>query len=730
MDKNKDQLLDEMLKEHAKHGAGNDEKFLKELDERIAASEKVVEMPKAKQSPGTRWALGSGIAACLAVGFTVHYFTKSDEGDIIAYHDVQLEAPVSEEILLPVEGAVMEELLSQPKSKSAEFKPTAKVKESAQPGVQGLDRLETEAVESGASSYLAKKLDSTRDRRRGDAVESMPSSPSSSTVRVIGSDSTSPRQVPMYEMEVTDEGLRSNAEKKAFLFGRGEAKKNTKSKRMPQVTIGVARYIQPHVQRPNTSGERYGELADNKWTAPLDERSSLSTFAVDVDTASYTNIRRMIREGQAIPKDSVRIEEMLNYFDYQYAQPTGEHPFAVHVDSSVSPWDANNRIVRIGIQGKEIVREDRPATNLVFLLDVSGSMSSDNKLPLLKQSMQYLLEELNENDTVSIVVYAGASGLALPATKVDEIGRQKILEKMNNLSAGGSTAGGQGIQLAYKQAQENFKKKGVNRIILATDGDFNVGVSDNASLTKMVKEKAKSGTYISVLGFGSGNINDAMLESITNNGNGNYSYIDTIKEGRKVLLEDMMGTMVTITKDVKVQVQMNPNKVKAYRLIGYANRMLPPEAFLDKKVDAGEIGAGHTVTALYEIIPADGKPFGTEIDASRYFKQAEEKPNPELKDSKEMMFVKLAYKQPDQKIEDESTYLTVPFVAADATQASEDLTFATAVGLFGMVLRESPYQASGDAKMALQLAKSSKGSDGKGQRAEFIQLVEKYIEKE
>ena len=758
MDKHKDQLLDDLLKEHAKHGAGSDETFLKELDERLAAQEKVVKMPKPRQSPGTRWALGSGIAACLAIGFSVHYFTKTNEEDTIAYHDANLEVLVADAILeLPIEAQVRP---MAPKPNMAQLASTRSENESALSDVSKPRMYEGEQTAAqtpgnsnrllgdkpsrsyeedlsvgGYSDGILRGKDSEK-KEKSDSLERKPSAPSGSMAKVLASNVVSPQQIPMPAREVKE--LSIALDDHVLGYAGKSKRQNTPESSLLGRDANVARsriaiypppHVHPPVVQPNTAGEKYGELTDNKWTAPIDERSSLSTFAVDVDTASYANIRRMIRQGQAIPKDSVRIEEMVNYFDYQYAQPTDEHPFAVHVDSCVSPWDSNNRIVRIGIQGKEIVREQRPATNLVFLLDVSGSMNNANKLPLLKQSMQYLLEELNENDTVSIVVYAGASGLALPATKVDDIGRQKILEKMNSLNAGGPTAGGQGIQLAYKQAQENFKKEGVNRIILATDGDFNVGVSDNASLTKMVKEKAKSGTYISVLGFGSGNINDAMLESITNNGNGNYSYIDTIKEGRKVLLEDMMGTMVTIAKDVKVQVEMNPNNVKAYRLIGYANRMLPPEAFLDKKVDAGEIGAGHTVTALYEIIPADGKPFGAQIDASRYFKKPEAKPNPALKESKEMMFVKLAYKQPDQKIEDESTYFTVPFVDGKS-EITTDIQFATSVGLFGMVLRDSENKGNGDLAKVLSLAKSGKGTDGKGQRAEFIQLVEKCIEKE
>jgi Ca-activated chloride channel family protein len=677
----KDRLVNELLKEHAKHGSQDDEKFLQELDERIAVKEKVVKMQPKPQSAGTRWALGTGVAACLALGVGASYFWSGEQEDTIAQHEVKLESVHWEEPVhsLPRSAPeVVNEVKAPPRAPSS-------------PEVMIAPKKSSDiSVPTPAVALEESTLDFSDSLGFGDA---------------FGAEAGFGSSVPRFRMK-SKKGLKPNA------------------------SGAVAHFSERAIVQQETNTERYGQLVDNQWKAPVDERSSLSTFAVDVDTASYANMRRMINHDQQVPADSVRIEEMVNYFDYAYTQPKGQHPFSVQVDSMAAPWEAKHRLVRVGIQGKDIIRTERPAANLVFLLDVSGSMSSRDKLPLLKKSMQYLLEELDENDTVSIVVYAGASGLALPATKVDDIGRQKILSKMDSLSAGGSTAGGSGIQLAYKVAQEQFKKDGVNRIILATDGDFNVGVSDNTALTKMVKEKAKQGTYLSVLGFGQGNINDAMLESITNNGNGNYSYIDTIKEGRKVLLEDMLGTLVTIAKDVKLQVQMNPAKVKAYRLIGYANRMLPPEAFLDKKVDAGEIGAGHTVTALYEIIPADGKPFGEQVDGSRYFEKVKpEAPKQKVKESDELCFVKLAYKQPDQGMEDESTYFSVPFKDGK-NEVTADMQFAASVALFGMNLRASEYKGAGDLSMVLDLANKGKGPDGKGQRAEFIQLVQKYQERE
>lgn len=703
--KNEDHLVEELIKEHARLGTGIDEELLKEIDDQLESGTPLVSKAHSVPSAGNRWALGIGVAACLAltIGGITYWKQNAEPKDIIAYQDTS--SIYSEE-------------------KPAEYS-------------------SLESPELGSKPSLSKGPESLPGVVH--PVQGKGAEPTSDMGKVVVASPAALPNVPVPDLEDMEPSVAfGGGDDFGEGWGSGEGAGEAVAKRRlaspshgplakmrkPQLAEAGFGRAERHSLRGDAGREQYGQLLENSFKAPVDERSALSTFAVDVDTASYANVRRMINENSRIPKDAVRIEEMVNYFDYQYPQPKAQHPFSVNVDSAACPWNEKHRIVRIGVQGKEIVRKERPATNLVFLLDVSGSMSSPNKLPLLKRSMKFLLEELNEQDTVSIVVYAGASGLVLPATKMDDSGRNLVEQAMDNLNAGGSTAGGQGIKLAYKVAKENFKKGGVNRIILGTDGDFNVGVSDNATLTKIVKERAKEGTYISVLGFGSGNINDSMLESITNNGNGNYSYIDSVKEGRKVLLEDMMGTMVTIAKDVKVQVVMNPKQVKAYRLIGYSNRMLPPEAFLDKKVDAGEIGAGHSVTALYEIIPADGTPFGDQIDGSRYFEKVDKKPKQELKDSNELMFVKLAYKGPEQKVNDESTYVSVPFIDNNNKKQSADLQFSTAVALFGMVLRDSEHRGEGNLEMVRRLAEAGKGNDGKGQRSEFIKLVEQMQSRE
>ena len=367
-----------------------------------------------------------------------------------------------------------------------------------------------------------------------------------------------------------------------------------------------ARHAMMMPQPAPVDRERYGQLIDNPWQTPVDE--ALSTFSIDVDTASYTNLRRMIQDGASIPPDSVRLEEMVNYFDYSYAPPTGEHPFAAHVENAVCPWNPDHQLVRVALKGREIDRSTRAAANLVFLLDVSGSMNDPRKLPLMVQAFELLLEELNASDTISIVVYAGAEGLALPPTHCDAAGRTRVSAALRKLSAGGSTNGGAGIKLAYQLARENFKSGGINRVILATDGDFNVGVTGDGDLVRLVEQNAKSNVFLSVLGFGTGNLNDGMMEAITNKGNGTYYYIDTYQEARRVFLQKLMGTLVTIAKDVKIQVEFNPAHVKRYRLLGYANRMLRKEDFSNDKIDAGDIGSGHTVTAFYEVETGDGQP--------------------------------------------------------------------------------------------------------------------------
>ena len=470
---------------------------------------------------------------------------------------------------------------------------------------------------------------------------------------------------------------------------------------------------------PGRAGDQYLRLVENPFRAVKDH--PLSTFSIDVDTASYANVRRfLLQENQLPPPDAVRIEELVNYFDYDYSGPTDDVPFASHIEVAGCPWAPEHRLVRIALKGYELDTSQRPKSNLVFLLDVSGSMSSNDKLPLLQQGMKLLAGQLTENDRVAIVVYAGSEGLVLPSTPGDQ--RAKVLDAIDRLKSGGSTNGGAGIELAYKTAQQHFIKDGVNRVILCTDGDFNVGTTSTGALERMVEEKAKSGVFLSVLGFGRGNLNDAMMETISNKGNGNYAYIDGITEAQKVLVEQMGGTLVTIAKDVKIQVEFNPTQVEAYRLIGYENRILAAEDFNDDKKDAGEIGAGHTVTALYELVPAGGKVELPDVDPLRYQTAPSANQNEQVSD--ELLTLKLRYKQPDgdtsQLLEFPTTDSGSPFAKATA-----DFQFAAAVASFGMLLRGSAHQGISTYDAVQEIAESAKGPDKHGYRAEFIEMVKR-----
>ena len=463
----------------------------------------------------------------------------------------------------------------------------------------------------------------------------------------------------------------------------------------------------------------YDHILENPF---LDAKTNpLSTFSIDVDTASYSNIRRFVNEGSLPPKDAVRVEEMINYFTYDYAQPTDQKPFAVHVDLASCPWETSHRLVRIGLKGKEIATDKRGPSNLVFLLDVSGSMTPPERLPLIKQSMRLLVEKLTENDRVAIVVYAGASGLALPSTPGNQ--KEKILSALESLEPGGSTNGAEGIQLAYKVAADNFIKGGVNRVILATDGDFNVGVTNQGDLIRLIEEKAKTGVFLSVLGVGTDNLKDSTMQKLADKGNGNYAYLDSLDEARKVLVQQMNGTLVTIAKDVKIQVEFNPARVASYRLIGYEKRMLRKEDFNNDKVDAGEIGAGHTVTALYEVVPVGVSANPTAnvppVDPLKY-----SKPEKATSSSDEMLTVKLRYKKPD---EDKSQLIERPVLDSNAAFASTspDFKFAAAVAEFGMLLRDSEHKGNGTFGTVLEWAQEGKGSDANGYRAGFIELVRK-----
>ncbi len=462
----------------------------------------------------------------------------------------------------------------------------------------------------------------------------------------------------------------------------------------------------------------------------------LSTFSIDVDTASYANVRRfLMQNNQRPPPAAVRIEEMLNYFRYDYPQPEGDVPFSVTTEVAACPWNADHRLVRVGLKGKEIAKEKRPVSNLVFLLDVSGSMQDPNKLPLVRESMKMLVRELSENDRVAIVVYAGASGKVLDSTTGDQ--KDLITAAIDSLQAGGSTNGAGGIQQAYDVAMQHFIKGGTNRVILATDGDFNVGITDRSQLVSLIEDKAKSGVFLTTVGFGMGNLKDATLEQLADKGNGNYAYVDTLAEAHKVFVEEMAGTLVTIAKDVKVQIEFNPAEVASYRLIGYENRRLAAEDFNDDKKDAGEIGAGHTVTALYEMIPVakardEAKPGlpapaagNAGVDPLRYQKPAEAKIElTNEANNGELFTLKLRYKQPDG---DTSKLIEHPVKDSGKAyrEASGDFKFAASVAGFGMALRHSQHRGTITLDGIKELALEGRSFDPSGYRSEFLTLIDK-----
>lgn len=461
--------------------------------------------------------------------------------------------------------------------------------------------------------------------------------------------------------------------------------------------------------------EDYDNIVENKFLAAV--INPLSTFSIDVDEASYSNVRRYLQNGSLPPAGAVRIEEMINYFDYVYPQPVAGDPFSVNSEISSCPWNPQHRLVHIGLQGKEIPVEDLPSANLVFLIDVSGSMSEPNKLPLVQSSLNLLVDRLREKDRVAIVVYAGNAGLVLPST--NGLQKSKIKEAIDNLQAGGSTAGGEGILLAYRTAKENFIQGGNNRIILATDGDFNVGLSSDDELVRLIESERKSGVFLSVLGYGMGNYKDNKMQQLADKGNGNHSYIDNINEAKKVLIREFGSTLFTIAKDVKIQVEFNPSRVQAYRLIGYENRMLASEDFNDDTKDAGELGSGHTVTALYEIIPAGIKSeFIKSVEPLKY-----QPGSKKIIDSDELVNIKLRYKAPGA---DDSRLIEVAVMDSqtDIGSASENFRFSAAVAEFGLILRSSEYKQQASIQQVILLAKSAKGDDKNGYRTEFIKLVE------
>ncbi len=508
-------------------------------------------------------------------------------------------------------------------------------------------------------------------------------------------------------------------------------------------------WYHPTYAEQNT--ESYAGISENGYRDPLQE--PYSTFSIDVDNASYSNVRRFINLGQEVPADAVRIEEMINYFRYDYPQPSGEHPISVYTEAGICPWNKNHYLLHIGLRGKDIDRSELPPSNLVFLIDVSGSMNYPNKLPLLKSAFSLLVNELRETDRVAMVVYAGAAGVVLESTPGNR--KETIMQALDKLQAGGSTAGGAGLMLAYKIAERNFIKGGNNRIILATDGDFNVGVSDNASMEKLVEQKRGLGIYMTVLGFGMGNIKDDKMEIIADKGNGNYAYIDNIQEARRVLVQEFGGTLFTIAKDVKFQVEFNPAYVKAYRLVGYENRLLADRDFNDDTKDAGEMGAGHTVTALYEIVPAGSDETGfPTVDPLRYQgkgasgaaagegtgsgvsdgaghavygadrSRSTNEIRQSLKDApRELCNIKLRYKDPEAL----TSKLFSKIVGTDIKKVGETTDryrFSAAVAAFGMILRDSKFCGTTSRSDVISLASGARGTDTDGYRAEFIRLVQ------
>lgn len=471
--------------------------------------------------------------------------------------------------------------------------------------------------------------------------------------------------------------------------------------------------MSPGWNRQDFNTEGYDHLVENRFVSVAS--APLSTFSIDVDTASYSNVRRFLRQGTKPPLGAVRIEELVNYFDYQYEGPLGDEPLSVHTELSTAPWAPEHRLLHIGLQGRRIALENLPARNLTFLLDVSGSMEDANKLPLLKRSLHALLETMGERDTVSIVVYAGASGMVLPPTRGDH--KSAIMGALDRLSAGGSTNGGEGIELAYRLASRNYRADGVNRVILATDGDFNIGTTSRSELVELIERERESGVFLTVLGFGMGNYKDSTLEQLADKGNGNYAYIDSYGEARKVLVEEAGANLVAIAKDVKIQVEMNPTHVGAYRLIGYENRSLLAEDFADDKKDAGEIGAGHTVTAIYELLSPEQAARELDSPPLRYQKAV-----PREGGQDELLTLKVRFKAP-QGTRSRLVQFAVSPHARPLAETSDAFRFSAAVASFGMLLRGSEYAGEATYGSVESLARGALGRDPGGYRSEFLGLI-------
>lgn len=521
-------------------------------------------------------------------------------------------------------------------------------------------------------------------------------------------------------LQAEDESRRERTDKLRGIVGFPMNAVSPRSRMTRQISFAPSEELRRHGNAlpgrydPDFQREGYDRIYENPFLAT--GPNPLSTFSIDVDRASYSNVRRFIRSGRLPPADAVRIEELINYFTYDYAEPEGPHPFSVTTEVAPAPWNPLHRLVRISLQGRTIDTENLPASNLVFLIDVSGSMNAPDKLPLLKSAFQMLVQELRPQDRVAIVVYAGAAGLVLDSTPGDE--KHTIMAALDDLRAGGSTAGGAGIELAYRVARRNHIRGGNNRVILATDGDFNVGASSDGEMVRLIEEKRERGSFLTVLGFGTGNLQDAKMEKLADHGNGNFAYIDDLLEAKKVLVTELGGTLHTIAKDVKLQVEFNPARVRGYRLIGYENRIMAAEDFRDDKKDAGELGSGHSVTALYEIIP-QGVESGAEIRGLDPLRYRSTSVRPEAEAGSELLFVKLRYKQPTGEKSVELTHI----VYDETSRASDDLRFAASVAAFGMVLRGSEHCGETTLADVAAWAQASMGADLEGYRSEFVRMV-------
>ncbi len=534
------------------------------------------------------------------------------------------------------------------------------------------------------------------------------------------------KRVPITTRDITNSGSIRGSRTNATVYyldgirytGSSDAKfKNKKSNKKSKQDKTTSHRPEPlSVQKPkyyNTSVEEYARINENDFKAT--QMNPLSTLSIDVDRAAYSNVRRFIQSGETIPKDAVRIEEMINYFDYKYPEPKGEHPYQIISEISSCPWNPDHQLLLIALQGKTLQSEKLPPSHLTFLIDVSGSMEEENKLPLVISSLKLLVNQLRSQDKISLVVYAGSSGMVLKATSGSD--KQKIHEALDQLRAGGSTAGAAGIELAYKTATEEYIKDGNNRVVLCTDGDFNVGISNANDLEELIVQKRKTGVFLTCLGFGMGNYKDDRLKTLADKGNGNYAYIDTREEAKKTLLHEFGGTIFTIAKDVKFQIEFNPSKTQSYRLIGYEDRLLNEEDFTDDEKDAGEMGAGHVVTALYELIPYGvTSKFATKVEKLKYQSN-------QVAVSSEIATIKTRYKLPNES--KSKAYNEIANDPIEFNMTSDNFKWAASVAMFGLVLRDSKYKQQSDINKVLQFTKQSLGNDEHGYRSEFISLVHK-----